>query len=239
MVSSQMEKTFKEQLNKNLPPVNNVDAVVRYFREGLASGKHWYIALLESIGLWTDEFEEFQGQQYRYLIEGEAFDWLLLAERLCESVNGLIPEDEKLALFSQNKPPVNLTPEQFKELIGISKYRQYLNYYYGVTVEDALVQVVREEVRKERRSNGLSYRREKEEEEVFTRVYGDTEASLLKLFRREKRYRRVSRSNLTEMKEFTYWRFKYRVKNCEKARVASDTHRALGWLRQNKAKTPG
>ena len=128
-----------------------------------------------------------------------------------------------------------MSPNQFKELIGAGKYRQYLNYFYGITVEDALVQAVREEVRKERRSNGLGYRQEKEEAEVFVRVYGETESSLLKQFRREKHYYLLSRSNLTEMKEFTYWRFKYRVRTCEKARVASDTNKALEWLRQNKA----
>jgi len=32
------------------------------------------------------------------------------------------------------------------------------------------------------------------------------------------------------MKEFTYWLFKYRLKHCDKARVASDTKKALDWL---------
>jgi len=38
------------------------------------------------------------------------------------------------------------------------------------------------------------------------------------------------------MKEFIYWRFKYRVKTSEKARVASDTQKALQWLRKNRVK---
>jgi hypothetical protein len=38
---------------------------------------------------------------------------------------------------------------------------------------------------------------------------------------------------LTEMKEFTYWCFKLRVKVCEKARVASDTQKGLMWLKRN------
>jgi hypothetical protein len=33
------------------------------------------------------------------------------------------------------------------------------------------------------------------------------------------------------MKEFTYWRFKYRLDHCEKAKVASDTKKALHWLK--------
>ncbi len=228
-----MEKVTQEELNTCLPPVSTSEAAIRHFRERLAMGKHWYIALLESIGLWTEETEEFQGQNFHYLIDGEAFDWLLLAERLCETVNGLLPEQEKYALLFQGRPPLELTPEEFRNLIGIHKYHQYLNYFYGVTVEEALVQTVREEVRKERHSNGLNYRHNAEEDETFLRVYGDTESALFKQFRKEKRYPRQSSTNLTELKEFIYWRFKYRLRETEKARVASDTHKALKWLREN------
>jgi hypothetical protein len=228
-----MIKTGRENANNYPPPVSNARAAIRHFQEGLASGKPWYIALLEAIGLWTDEVESVQGRNYRYLIEGEAFDWLLLAERLCDTVNGLVPEKEKYALLFQGKPPLKLSPEEFKNLIGPGKYHQYLNYFYGVTVEEALVQAVREEVRKERRSNGLSYRRNKEEDEVFIRVYGETELALLKQFRREKHYPQIASSSLTQIKEFTYWCFKYRVRECEKAKIASDTHKALEWLRNN------
>lgn len=228
-----MEKVEQEQSGSCLPPVTNSGAVISHFREGLVSGKHWYIALLEAIRLWTDEEEDILGQKYCYLIEGEALDLLLLAERLCDAVDGLVPEDEKCAFFFQNKAPLELTSDQFKELIGTVKYRQYLNYFYGITVEEALKQSVREEVRKERRSNGLGYHRGKEDDEAFERVYGETESALLKQFRREKHRRLLTNSDLTEMKEFTYWGFKYRLKNCEKAKVASDTHKGLEWLRKN------
>ncbi len=228
-----MEKIDQEQSNNCLPPVTNSDAVIRHFREGLASGKHWYFALLEAVGLWTDDHEDIQGRKYHYLIEGEAFDWMLLAERLCETANGLVPENEKYEFLFNNKPPIEVSPDQFRDLIGSVKYHQFLNFFYGVTVEEALKQAVREEVRKERRSNGLSYRRIKEDDETFERVYGDTESTLIKQFRREKRRHLLANSNLTEMKEFTYWCFKYRVRNSEKAKVASDTHKGLEWLRKN------
>ena len=35
------------------------------------------------------------------------------------------------------------------------------------------------------------------------------------------------------MKEFSYWRFKYRLQHCDKARIASDTKKALDWMRKN------
>ncbi|GAI16526.1 unnamed protein product, partial [marine sediment metagenome] len=53
------------------------DEVIRYLEQAIVSGKHWYIALLEAIGLWTTAEETHNGRHYRYLIAGEAFDWLL------------------------------------------------------------------------------------------------------------------------------------------------------------------
>jgi len=83
----------------------NTEAI-RHLEQVILSGKHWYIALLEAIGLWTDGEESYNGRHYRYLIDGEAFDWLLLAERLCEAVDDLLPEKEKLALLFYGKPPI-------------------------------------------------------------------------------------------------------------------------------------
>jgi hypothetical protein len=227
-----MEKATEEEQNNCLPPVTNNDAALMHFRLALASGKQWYIALLEAIGLWTSETEDVDGQCYNYLIDSEAFDWLLLAERICSTVSGLVPEDEKCALLFQGKPPIPLEQEEFKHLIGAGKYHQFLNFFYGVTVEDALVQAVREEVRKERHSNGMRSRRG-EEDMAYMRIYGETELALLKEFRREKHHHLQTPANLTEMKQFAYWRFKFRIRTAEKARVASDTQKALLWLKRH------
>ncbi len=205
---------------------------IRHLKEAIASGKHWYIALLEAIGLWQTAEETDNGHTYRYLIAGEAFDWLLLAERLCREVDGLLPEDEKLALLFQGKPPLELTADEFKKLIGSQKFQQYLNYFYGITVEEALIQVVEAEVRKERQSLGLG-RKHDASDEVYRRIYGATQYELLKKFRREKGYPKTRSIGLTELREFTYWLFKYRLRHCDKARVASDTKKALRWLKGN------
>ena len=205
--------------------------VIRYLEQAITGGKHWYIALLEAIGLWTTAEENHNGRIYRYLIAGEAFDWLLLAERLCEAVDSLLPDDEKTALLFYSKPPLNLTIKKFKELIGSIKYHQYLNYFYGITVEESLILAVQEEVRKERRILGYS-NEHNIVNEVYRRIYDATKAALLKRFRREKGYPQLRSISLTEIKEFTYWLFKYRLKQCDKARVASDTTKALKQLRQ-------
>ncbi len=219
----------KLQASRTLPAAD-VEAI-EHLKRAIAGGKHWYLALLEAIGLWTSAEEVYNGRHYLYLIDGEAFDWLALAERLCESVDGLVPEDEKVALLFHGCPPLNLAPDEFEKLIGSKKYRQYLNYFYGVTVEEALVLAVQEEVRKERQSVGLVKKAENINE-VYRRIYGATRAALLKQFRRESAYPQAEDISLTELREFTYWLFKYRVKHSEKARVASDTKKGLDVLRQ-------
>lgn len=212
--------------------ISSGDEAMRYLEQAIAIGKHWYIALLETVGLWTVAEEVHSGRHYHYLIAGEAFDWLLLAERLCEVADGLLPDEEKAALLFHGQPPLNLTKEQFKELIGSAKYHQYLNYFYGVTVEEALILVVQEEVRKERRASG--YNREYDvANEAYRRIYGATKAVLLRHFRRERAYPFLKSISLTELKEFTYWLFKYRLEHCDKARIASDTKKALRYLSIN------
>ncbi len=203
---------------------------IRHLEQAIVSGTHWYIALLEAIGLWTTAEETHDGRTYRYLIDGGAFDWLLLAERLCETADGLVPDDERNELLFQGKPPLNLTTDEFKKIIGRTKYQQYLNYFYGITVEEALMLAVQQEVRKERRTLGLN-KESDYDNEVYQRIYGATKAVLLKCFRQEKGYRQLKSIGLTELKEFTYWLFKYRLKQCDKARVASDTKKALQQLK--------
>jgi hypothetical protein len=217
--------------DSRLTPTPENEAV-RQLQQAILSGKHWYLALLEAIGAWTISEEIFQGRHYRYLIDGEAFDWLLLAERLCQTVDSFLPEEEKTALLFHGKPPLEMTQDEFKKLIGNSKYRQHLNYFYGVTVEEALILAVEEEIRKERWSLG-SHKEHDVTNEAYRRIYGSTKAILLRHFRKEKGYPHLKSIGLDELKEFTYWLFKYRLKQCDKARVASDTKKALNWLQSN------
>jgi len=233
MLGHKVTDLDNQLVSSQLAPVGDAE-VIRYLEEAITGGKHWYIALLEAIGLWTTADETHNGRIYRYLIAGEAFDWLLLAERLCETVDSLLPDDEKNALLFYSKPPLNLTSKKFKEFIGSIKYHQYLNYFYGITVEEALILAVREEVRKELRTSGFNNEHDTVNE-VYRRIYGATKAVLLKHFRREKGYPQLRSISLTELKEFTYWLFKYRLEQCDKPRVASDTKKALEQLQQQLA----
>jgi hypothetical protein len=204
---------------------------VSYLKEAIGSGKHWYLALLGAIGLWASAKEELNNRTYVYLIDGEAFDWLLLAERLCETVAGLLPENERDNLLFHGLPPMELDAAEVKELIGEKKYGQYLNYFYGITVEEALLLAVQEEIDKERHVQGLQSRRQSHDE-VYQRVYDIDKDELLMQFRQEKQHPQRNSITLDEMKEFTYWLFKYRLKRHEKAKIASDTKKALDYLRR-------
>ncbi len=204
---------------------------VAYLKRSLASGKHWYLALLGAMGLWTSVEEVHEGRAYRYLIEGEAFDWLLLAERLCQTVDDLLPEDEKNNLLFLGVPPLELRAVEVGQLIGDKKYRQYLNYFYGVTVEEALLLAVQEEIDKERRAGALRTKADSSQE-AHRRIYNCDKDVLLTRLRQEKGYPQTDSITLTELKEFTYWLFKYRLRESEKARIASDTRKALEYLKR-------
>jgi hypothetical protein len=223
-----MTEDEKELVAPETPTPGDAEAI-RHFQEAVYSGQNWYLALLSAMGLWCSPEETINERRYQYLIDGEAFDWLLLAERLCDTVNGVIPEDEKSALLFSGTPPVSLTAAKIKQLMGDKKYTQYLNFFYGVTVEEALILAVQEEIEKERRTLVLRVGGDSGDES-FVRIYSETRDELLHQFRHENRHPDLKTTSLTEMKEFTYWLFKYRLKRCEKAKIASDTKKALEYL---------
>ena len=211
--------------------VSDDNEIVRQFKFDIASGKHWFFALLEAMGRWTIAEETVGERTYRYLIGGEAFDWLALAERLCAAVKSSLPENDIQKLLFYGILPTGVTAGEFETFFGEIKYRQYLNFFYGVTAEEALFLSVQEEVRKDR-SNTVINRSADDEDEVYNRIYGAGKHELLKKFRKENGYAHKASIGLTELKEFTYWLFKYRVAHCERPRVASDTRKAMDFLKE-------
>jgi len=220
---------LNEQLVHSRAGTTGDAEAISYLQESINSGKNWYISLLESMGLWVTAEEVYNERTYRYLIEGEAFDWLLLAERLCDAVDGLLPQDEKNGLLFYGRPPLSLNSQEAAGYIGEAKYRQYLNFFYGVMVEGVLVLAVEEEVIKERGLLGSRISLDPFDE-AYRRIYNVDRVDMLKRFRQEKGYSHLRSTTLSEQKEFTYWLFKYRLKKCEKARIASDTKKALDYL---------
>ena len=204
---------------------------IQGLRDGIAEGRNWYVALLEAVRLWSSPQEDYEGRHYQYLVDNEAFDWLVLTERLCEELDGLVSEKDRTNLLFFGIPPIELSKDQFESLIGPSKYQAHLNYFYGILVERFLLLSVTEEIRKKKtvlglnNDNGLV-------DEAYQRIYGDTQSALLKQFRKERHYRQLRSIGLSELNEFTYWLFKYRIKTRDKSLVASDTKKALTKLHE-------
>ncbi|MGQ9572973.1 MAG: hypothetical protein ACUVV3_07310 [Dehalococcoidia bacterium] len=218
MTVSFRAKTVAEQLLTDL-------------RREVASGKPWFIALLQAIARWSLPEETVSERHYCYLVAGEAFDWLLLAERLCEAVSDLIPQEEYEPLLFFGQLPLDLSEEELRRLMGHTKYRAHLNYFYGVILEEMLQLVIEEDIHKEQRSRVWENHRSVDEE-AFRRLYGRPQTDLLCQFRQEQGVAQTTTLSLTEAKEFTYWLFKYRLRYTDPARVACDTRRALGMLRR-------
>ena len=209
------------------------EAALRRFKVAVRCGEDWFPALLTAIGEWSKAEEIVSGRHYRYLVGNEAFDWLLLAERILLSDEGFVPADEKEQLLFHGRLPKPVSDEEFRERIGEVKHQAVMNYWYGVRVEEALVLAVEHEIRKASRSMcnvediGL-------DDLVYQRIYGKPRYELLEEYFAELEEARPGGISLAELQEFTYWLFKRRVKICDKEKVASDTKKALAFSQRLK-----
>jgi hypothetical protein len=227
--------TTEPRADRDTEATATASDIVAAIQRSVASGeRHWFIAILEGVGQWPLVEEEVNGRRYRYLIGGEAFDWLLLAERLCEALGDLAPEEEREVLLIHGRFPTDVSEETFRRLLGAAKYRAHLNFRYGVQVEEALQLGVAQEVHKERQSrvweNGHI------DDDVCSRIYGATRRELFARFQQERGLSGDSVS-LGDLHEFTYWLFKHRVNNADPARVASDTRKGLAMLSRLQARS--
>jgi hypothetical protein len=207
------------------------DEIVLRMRQAILGGQHWFEALLDAVARWRLPEEVVRGRRYRYLIAGEAFDWLLLAERLLDDAADLVPEAERDALLWQNRWPadIDIDDEEFARRIGPAKYSAHLNYLYGVLVEEALQLSVEEEIHKEIRSRAWGFD-QRVDETMYQRIYGKSREELLALHYEETGVLISGDVSLGDWKAFTYWLFKRRLKSQDRARVASDTRKGLAQL---------
>ncbi|MYC28490.1 MAG: hypothetical protein F4X65_00155 [Chloroflexi bacterium] len=204
------------------------DAVM-HLRAAVRAGVPWSRALLEAVSLWTLPQEVHQDRTYQYLIAGESLDWLTLAERLCPEIEDFIPDIDLERLLFSGSLPDDVTPDEFKQWMGANKHRAYLNYWYGVVVEEALQQAVEDDVRKREKARCYPDHEEMVEE-AFSHLYGKSRSELLNEYRKETGMARHSHLSLADFKEFTYWLSKRRFNLWDPARVASDTRKGIRYL---------
>jgi hypothetical protein len=205
------------------------EAILR-LRHEVAEGRHWFDALLDAIGTWRTPAERIGERDYAYLVGGEAFDWLLLAERLLGELRDLVPPKEAAALLFEGRWPIDLEDDEFAERLGPAKFSAHLNYLYGVLVEEALQLYVEEEMAKEIYARGAWAHDPRTDEGMYQRVYGKPLADLKALYYEQTGTLLRDRVDLPELKAFTYWLFRFRLKWQDKARVASDTRKGLAQL---------
>ena len=202
---------------------------IDHLKQSLEAGNPWPEALLHAIAVWASPEETHANRHYQYIIEGEAFDWVLLAERLCEELDGFIPQKEKEDLLFRGELPEHITPHEFKKLIGPYKNVGYLNHYYGILVEEALFLAVEEELRKAHVSKGFAPRSDYSLL-AYQSLYSESEAQLLRLFQKEKGTPASTTLTYSQSRSFTYWLFKHRLRTSDPAKVASDTRKGLDML---------
>ncbi len=198
-------------------------------RQAVLEGQHWFEAVLDAIGRWRLPHERIGERDYRYLVGGEAFDWLLLAERLIDEMPDLVPPGESRALLFDGRWPLDMEDADFCARLGPAKYSAHLNYLYGVLVEEALQLSVEEEIHKENRNRPWG-QDSRSDETLYERVYGHTRQELFALYYADTGEKIWHEVSLGGWRAFTYWCFKRRLRCQDKARVASDTRKGLAQL---------
>ena len=216
-------------------PVSHQSEALTGLIQAVQAGQPWPTALIDAVGRWTAPQEILDGEELNYLVGGEAFDWLLLAERLMrgltEKLPGAVPARDWERLLFTGELPLGVTPDRFKEALGVEKYRAHLNFFYGVVVEEALGLAVEREVHKEHGVRGMQGSLGVIDL-VCQRLYRADHATLAKRFRRSQGRRPGAKFTLTDWNEFTYWLFKLRVGRSDAARTASDTQKGLQVLEE-------
>ena len=205
------------------------DETIFRMRQSVLDGQPWFEALLDAVARWRIPEETIGARHYRYLLGGEAFDWLLLAERLLDEMPDLVPAKERDDLLFANRWPAEIENEDFAERLGAAKHSAHLNYLYGVLVEEALQLVVEEEIHKENRNRVVGQDR-RVDETMFERVYAKSRDELFAQYYEESGYLLGESVSHAEWQEFVYWLFKLRLRRQDKARIASDTRRGLAQL---------
>ena len=218
--------TRTHNLNNQVNTNWSSDSIMNDINKSRRNGTPLLAALLEQVGKWSITEEIYKGQQYRYLIGGEAFDWKLLIYRIMDQLGDQLDQSVETSALDLN---VISLSEDLKRLLGHEKYRALLNYYYGVIVEDAILQVAEKEVRKARLGKG--YQSQKNlGDDAFLKVYHCDRDVLLTQFKQQNSLSPDTVLDKFEKKAFTYWLFKYRLKSSDRAKLASDTKKGIEHL---------
>lgn len=205
-------------------PMRPLDPL-RHFDAELDAGSHWYLAALRACGQWRQATEIHQGRRLDYLVASEALDLLLLIDRIASTRRDAVPRAERDALRFHGRPPVYVPGDAFASALGVARFNAYLNFFYGVDVEEALVHAVELEA-------GKAHPLDRGAADVYPLVYGRTLEELLATYRTACGMADDGQVRWADWKAFTYWRFRLRLRTQVPARMASDTRKGIALLQR-------
>ena len=107
-----------------------------------------------------------------------------------------------------------------KKVISKNKLSQMRNFYYGIIIEDLIYIQKSQQYLKNSRYTTNEY-------DGYEEIYGKNINLLFQQFAKITKFTNQTKINLYTYKEFIYWLFKFRIKNSDKTKVASDTNLSI------------
>ena len=217
-----------------LKSYDSADTYLEIFNNALNNGENWKDVVLEIIRIWRIPEEKKGNHKSTYLISGEAFNWIRLAIRIVNSSNIEIPEDEIREFLFSGFLPNALSEDEFKSKIGDSKFKGWQNYYYGIIVEQGVIELTKMNIMKKVFSTGVNISDERLDI-VFDEIYGNSFEVLWKDFNLNiigvnRKYYLPKTTGESESEEFVYWLFKRRLSKSTPEVFASRVNEALKYL---------
>ena len=195
--------------------------LIQELRNEVSLGEDWQKSIAKYIGLWTKKEEFYRGYKYIYLIDDEALDWLTLTERLVSSIKSYITKEEYYYVSTSGLLPDQKIYKYIKKTIPKKKLSQMRNFYYGIILENFIYNYKILEYQK----NSIGV--EDNDQRFFEEIYNKPIEVLYATFYKEKKTISKNKLNFHELKLFSYWLFKYRLKHSDKTKMAHETNSAL------------
>ena len=232
-----LDENSKTSGNKFSKSSNNRKSVDRYFdivRDTLIQNSRWQDIVLEAIKGWHISEERKGNHRLVYLISGEAFNWIRLATRIIDECQIKVSDKQINEFLFNGYIPAGLSEYEFKSKIGDTKYKGWQNYYYGVIIEQCVIELSKANLLKKAYSSGIQIR-EQNLDSVFIELYGNPLDILWKNFNlnnkeENKKYYLRKTIGESDSERFTYWLFKIRFSKSTPEVFASRTNEALKYL---------
>tara|TARA_B100000945_G_scaffold217926_1_gene175856 strand:+ start:262 stop:906 length:645 start_codon:yes stop_codon:yes gene_type:complete len=195
--------------------------LIQELRNEVSQGENWQKSVAKYIGLWNEKEEFYRGYKYIYLIDDEALDWLNLTERLVSSIKSYITKEEYNYVSTSGLLPDQEIYNYIKKTIPKKKLSQMRNFYYGIIIENLIYHYKILEYQK----NTIVV--EDNDQRFYEEIYNKPIEVLYEIFYKERKTINKNKLNFHELKLFSYWLFKYRLKHSDKTKMAHETNTAL------------